>query len=42
MKRILLGTFLLLSLAGMASTANADHCKKWHECFFEEQKFRGG
>lgn len=42
MKRILIGAFLVLALAGMASTANADHCKKWSDCFFEDLRMRGG
>lgn len=42
MRHILVGTFLALTLAGMAASANADHCKKWSDCFFEDLQRRGG
>jgi len=43
MRRILVGTFLILSLSGIATAAQADHCKKWSpECYFEDQQKNGG
>ncbi len=42
MKRIIVGTLLVLSLTGLAAAAQADHCKKWSDCFFEDLQMRGG
>lgn len=42
MRRILVGTFLILSLTGVATAAQANHCKRWSDCFFEDQQKSGG
>ncbi len=42
MRRILVGTLLVLSLTGVATAASADHCKKWSDCYFEDQTKSGG
>ena len=42
MKRILVGTLLILSLAGGATAAQADHCKRWADCFFEDLQKNSG
>lgn len=42
MRRIFVGTFLILSLSGIASAAQADHCKRWSDCFFEDLQKSGG
>lgn len=43
MRRILVGTFLILSLSGIATAAQAEHCEKWTpKCFFEDQQKQGG
>ena len=43
MKRFLVGTFLILSLTGIATAAQADHCENWSpKCFLEDQQRNGG
>lgn len=42
MRSILVGTFLILSLTSIATAAQADHCKKWSDCFFEDLQKSGG
>ncbi len=41
MRRILVGTLLILSFAGVATAAQADHCKRWSDCFFEDLQKSG-
>lgn len=42
MRRILVGAFLILSLAGIATAAQASHCESWTpECFWEDQRLGG-
>ena len=42
MRRILVGTLLILSLTGVATAAQADHCKMGSDCSFEDQQKSGG
>lgn len=41
MRRILAGTLLILSFTGVATAAQADHCKRWYDCYFEDMQKSG-